>query len=68
MRWMLIVAIVVAVPIFIGMLAMRRSGRDPQVEPIDADRETPPPGPDATRDMSDPPPGSRGAREQDGMP
>ncbi|MGY6501432.1 MAG: hypothetical protein ACXIVQ_11150 [Acidimicrobiales bacterium] len=68
MRWMLIIAIFVAVPIIIGMYAMKRPGRQPQAEPIDAAHEPDLPDAETTRHMSDPPPGSRGAREQDGMP
>lgn len=68
MRWTLIIAIFIAVPIVIGMYALRRPGREHQAEPIDATTDPDPPSPEATRHMTDPPPGSRGAREQDGMP
>ncbi len=68
MRLLIPIAIVVALVVLAAMMMMKRSGPEPQVEPIDADRETPPPGPEATRHMEDPPPGSRGDRERHDMP
>jgi hypothetical protein len=68
MRLLLILSVLVALIVFVALLVMRRPGREPQPEPIDATREPDLPDPETTRHMADPPPGSQGDREQKGMP
>lgn len=68
MRWIILIAIVVAVPILIATFVARRPGPEREPEHMDATTEPTPPPPEVTRRMDDPPPGSRGDREQKGMP
>ena len=68
MRWILLIAIVIAVPILIATFVARRPAPEHEPETIDAETDPTPPSAEATRHMADPPPGSRGDRERKGMP
>lgn len=68
MRWILIIAIVIAIPILIATFVVRRPAPEREPETMDAEAAPTPPPPEVTRRMADPPPGSQGDREQKGMP